>query len=623
MSGLRNGVISILLALVAPLSLAAPQGVMLMNRIGPSVIDLFVANSDGSNEHKLFTDSDFDYNASFSADGQWIVFTSERAGYGQADIYRAHTDGSGLERLTDYPGVDDQASFAPDGRRIAFMSSRAPDKKANIYILDVATKQARCLTCGTDLQVTDGQPDGFFRPAWSPDGAWIAFSSDRLTHWAGHEAGAGAGHSQITSVYIIHPDGTGLKRLTDGSAAAGTPQWSRDSTHVLCYQAPPPAAPGAVPPPGQAQGVANTQIISIDIASGERTELTSGPGAKVKPQMLPDGRVGYLLKALPRNTAGSPGIFYTDGSKATQGMVRAPAWSADGKLMVYERQNFAARPQGQPLYSWDPRYQYRYTDVFPMFSSRHQLVTTDLSSLMGNPQTSISTWGADGYSNHKRVFWDPNGSAMDAAWSPDGRQLVFGFGAFFNGRNARPAVIRLMNADGSNVRNLTEGLPNAGFPSFSPDGKYVVFRVWGKDANGIEQRGLRLLKLADRSVTVLSTEWDNFPYYSPDGKTLLFTRQQKEDRDFEIYTMKPDGTGVRRLLASPGTDGHATWTADGKHIFFMSTRVGFKDERLMYDNSPQPYAQIFIMDTDGTHIRQLTESRWEDSMPAYVPQAGY
>jgi Tol biopolymer transport system component len=40
----------------------------------------------------------------------------------------------------------------------------------------------------------------------------------------------------------------------------------------------------------------------------------------------------------------------------------------------------------------------------------------------------------------------------------------------------------------------------------------------------------------------------------------------------------------------------------------------------MYDNSPQPYAQIFIMNADGTRTRQLTDSRWEDSMPIYMPQ---
>src|SRR3954468_912665 len=62
----------------------ASRGIMLMNRISPSTIDLFIANADGTGERKLFADSDFNYDASFSADGRWIVFTSERGGYGQA-----------------------------------------------------------------------------------------------------------------------------------------------------------------------------------------------------------------------------------------------------------------------------------------------------------------------------------------------------------------------------------------------------------------------------------------------------------------------------------------------------------------------------------------------------------
>ena len=65
---------------------------------------------------------------------------------------------------------------------------------------------------------------------------------------------------------------------------------------------------------------------------------------------------------------------------------------------------------------------------------------------------------------------------------------------------------------------------------------------------------------------------------------------------------------------------HTRWTPDGKRIFVTSTRSGFKDEREMYDNSPQAYAQVFIMNADGTNVRQLTNSRWEDSMPAYVPR---
>ena len=593
---------------------AAPRGVMLMNRIAPSTIDLFIANADGTGERKLFTNSDFDYNASFSADGEWIVFTSERNGYGQADIYRVHPDGSGLERLTDYAGLDDQGSLSPDSKQLAFVSTRSPDHKTNVWVVELATKKARNVTGGADVQVTNGKPDGFFRPSWSPNGRWIAFSSDRLTEWTGHENGAGAGHRQALSIYVIHPDGTGLKRLTQSNVSAGTPQWSADSTRVVFYET--PLTPAAAN--GQAPGTVS-QIVSVDIATGARVEHTTGPGMKVKPQFLGPARVGYLLKAVPRDGGLVTGIAYSDGAKGISGTLRAPAWSPDGNRVVYEKHSFAARPQGQLLYSWDPDYEYRYTDVFPMFSKDGVLVTTDLSSTIGNPQTSISTWNSDGFTGRRRVFFDPSGAAMMASWSPDGKQLAFGFGAFFGGRNQRPAQIMIMNADGSSVRPLTENLPNAGFPNWSPDGKSIVYRVWGYDDKKVEQRGLRLMNLADRSVKVLSTEWDNFPFFSPSGDRILFTRQKSNDKDFDVFTMKPDGTDVKQLTNTPGTDGHANWTPDGKRIFFMSTRTGFKDEREMYDNSPQPYAQVFIMDADGTHVRQLTESRWEDSMPVYVP----
>jgi TolB protein len=69
---------------------------------------------------------DFWINASFSKDGKWIVFTSDRAG--SADIYRAHPDGTGLERLTDDPAFDDQSTLLPDGRSMAGVANfNGPD----------------------------------------------------------------------------------------------------------------------------------------------------------------------------------------------------------------------------------------------------------------------------------------------------------------------------------------------------------------------------------------------------------------------------------------------------------------------------------------------------------------
>lgn len=110
---------------------------MLLNRIGPSASELYVANADGSEEKKLLTTSGgFDNNTNFSYDGSWIVFTSERNGCGQADIYRVKADGTDLEQLTDSPAFDDQGVLSPDGKEVAFVSTHETSR-ANIRILNL------------------------------------------------------------------------------------------------------------------------------------------------------------------------------------------------------------------------------------------------------------------------------------------------------------------------------------------------------------------------------------------------------------------------------------------------------------------------------------------------------
>ena len=113
---LSLGLLATLVFVASALTLAAPKQVLLMNRLGPSQLTLYTANADGSGERPLFAASGFDYNASFSPDGQWIVFTSERTGSGQADLYRVHPDGSGLRRCDRQP-VDQGFGLVPARHR--------------------------------------------------------------------------------------------------------------------------------------------------------------------------------------------------------------------------------------------------------------------------------------------------------------------------------------------------------------------------------------------------------------------------------------------------------------------------------------------------------------------------
>ena len=134
--------------------------------------------------------------------------------------------------------------------------------------------------------------------------------------------------------------------------------------------------------------------------------------------------------------------------------------------------------------------------------------------------------------------------------------------------------VALIKPDGSGFRVIADDGVNNGFPSWSPDGKQIVYK---------RGRQLVILSLADGKIMPLTGEdhWYNFPQWSPKGDAIMFTSDR--DGDFELYTIRPDGTGLRRLTNTPGNDAHSIWSPDGEWIVFSSARMGFKDEMALYD----------------------------------------
>jgi TolB protein len=203
----------------------------------------------------------------------------------------------------------------------------------------------------------------------------------------------------------------------------------------------------------------------------------------------------------------------------------------------------------------------------------------------------LFTVTADG--SARRQLTDTPDLETHPSWSPDGKRILFTRGDVMTNFD-----IFVMDEDGGNVTRLTEHAERDQRPSWSPDGKTIAFvsqrdgdvAVWLMDADGGNKR-----KLAPGRQ----------PSWSPDSQRIVFTSSAYHDND-EIYTIRPDGSDRIRLTNNKKFDWFASWSPGGRRLAYNSERFGGQE--------------LMLANVDGgAHIRISMAEKTYEQEPTWSP----
>lgn len=240
-----------------------------------------------------------------------------------------------------------------------------------------------------------------------------------------------------------------------------------------------------------------------------------------------------------------------------------------------------------------------------------------------NGQIAFQRFDADGYwqiwvanpdLSHQRQITDGDFGSGFAAWSPDGSRIAF------QSDRSDPDItdgveiqdVFTMRPDGSDVRKITDSLGFSGTPSYSPDGRWIVFAA--DRGNYPAAMGIYIVpsdgSAPPQRVTTLVAPsfWQELPRFSPDGTRIVydegrggkFLSHQQDGRlvaeQTALFTVRVDGTGLRQVTPWGLHAVDPDWSPDGKRLVFASqpTRIG-------------DIGEVMVADADGGHLRTLTQ----------------
>lgn len=227
------------------------------------------------------------------------------------------------------------------------------------------------------------------------------------------------------------------------------------------------------------------------------------------------------------------------------------------------------------------------------------------------------------------------GENAEAYFSPDGSRLIF--------QSTREGVpcdqIFTMKVDGSDVKRVSTGKGRTTCSYFYPDGQSIIYASTHLGSAECPptpsfSRGyvwpiypsydIFRAKPDGSGLTALTTTdgYDAEGTIGPDGR-IVFTSVR--DGDMEIYSMNGDGSDVKRLTNRPGPDGGPWYSPDGSKIIFRGRELSAGKElddyrTLLKEGLWRPTElEIFVMNRDGSNLRQVTKLGGANFAPAWLP----
>ena len=270
---------------------------------------------------------------------------------------------------------------------------------------------------------------------------------------------------------------------------------------------------------------------------------------------------------------------------------RLPRWSPDGNRIVYEKYIkgtfniyiFNISDTSKTIITNDSA-----GNFYPQWSPSGEKIVFES---IRNRNREIYVSNTDGSSQINLTNTASDESRPQ--WSHDGTKIIY-----VSSTNSSNSDIWMMDADGNNKVNLTNGIGRNGSPALSPLGNKIAFisnrdslstKVYTMNLNGSE-----VLKLSDIPILDIPVSW------SHDASKIVFGSDI-------IYTINADGTGRKALTKASQIyyDYSPIWCPDDSKIVFVSTRTHYND--------------IFVMDSDGKNVKQLSSKTIDNVFPAWSP----